>query len=110
MRVSSPVIFAVLVGCSRGAEAPKTPAVDHVGRVAASLTPAVQLKGAPPVHYDIKARMEHYHTPGVSVAVVDSGRIVWAKGFGVKEAGGSDSITATTLFEAGSISKPVAAT
>jgi CubicO group peptidase (beta-lactamase class C family) len=110
MRVSRPVIFAVLVGCSRAAETPKTPAVDHVARVTASLTPAVQVKGAAPAHYDIKTRMEHYRTPGVSVAVVDSGRIVWARGFGVKEAGGTDSITPTTLFEAGSISKPVAAT
>jgi CubicO group peptidase (beta-lactamase class C family) len=50
--------------------------------------------------------MRWYHVPGVSIAVVDSGRIVWAKGFGVKEAGGTDSVTPTTRFQAGSISKP----
>ena len=32
-------------------------------------------------------RMAHYKVPGVSIAVIDSGRVVWARGFGVKEAG-----------------------
>jgi CubicO group peptidase (beta-lactamase class C family) len=46
----------------------------------------------------------------VSIAVVEGGRIAWARGFGVKEAGGRDSVTDATLFQAASISKPVAAT
>lgn len=50
--------------------------------------------------------MQHYHVPGVSIAVIDSGKIAWARGFGLKEAGGTDSVTPTTIFEAGSISKP----
>jgi CubicO group peptidase (beta-lactamase class C family) len=48
--------------------------------------------------------------PGVSLAVIDSGRVVWARGFGVKAQGTGDSVTAATLFQAQSISKPVAAT
>ncbi|QIG44887.1 beta-lactamase family protein [Nocardioides anomalus] len=38
--------------------------------------------------------------PGVAVAVVEDGRVVWQRGFGVPE---------DTVFQAGSISKPVAA-
>lgn len=53
--------------------------------------------------------MDTYKIPGLSVAVVDNYKIVWAKGFGVTEYGGSTPVTARTLFQAGSISKPVAA-
>jgi CubicO group peptidase (beta-lactamase class C family) len=70
----------------------------------------VVVTGAPEVTYGLGDRLAHYRTPGVSIAVADSGRIAWARGYGVKEAGTADSITPSTLFEAGSISKPVAAT
>src|SRR5262245_36765622 len=99
---------AVVLACAPADRKPAAPPIDHIGRVTSALAAGVQVKGAPVEHHEIVERMKHYHTPGVSVAVVDSGRIVWARGFGVKEAGGSDSITPTTVFEAGSISKPVA--
>ncbi len=61
--------------------------------------------------YDDKAslveRMAYYKTPGVSIAVVNEYRIEWARGFGVCEWGKSDPVTETTLFQAGSISKPI---
>lgn len=47
--------------------------------------------------------------PGCSVAVLHDGAIVFAEGFGVRRAGGSDAVDAETLFQAASISKPVAA-
>lgn len=46
--------------------------------------------------------------PGVSVAVIRRGAIDWARGFGVTGVGGMP-VTTETLFQAGSISKPVAA-
>jgi CubicO group peptidase (beta-lactamase class C family) len=52
-------------------------------------------------------RMAYYHTPGVSIAVVKDFKIDWARGFGVKEWGKRNPVTETTLFEAGSISKPI---
>ncbi|MBK8058243.1 MAG: beta-lactamase family protein [Gemmatimonadetes bacterium] len=53
--------------------------------------------------------MAHHKVPGVSIAVVDNGRIVWARGYGLKALGTADSVDANTLFQAASISKPVAA-
>jgi CubicO group peptidase (beta-lactamase class C family) len=44
----------------------------------------------------------------VSIAVVHNGVVEWAQGFGVQEVGGKP-VTAETMFQAGSISKPVAA-
>jgi CubicO group peptidase (beta-lactamase class C family) len=52
--------------------------------------------------------MEELHVLGVSIAVVHHGKIEWAKGYGVRQTGG-DLINTDTLFQAGSISKPLAA-
>ena len=54
--------------------------------------------------------MELYKCPGLSVAVIDNFKIAWAKGYGVTEAGTHTPVIVHTLFQAGSISKPVAAT
>ena len=51
--------------------------------------------------------MAHYATPGVSIAVVDGGRVAWERGFGVCTSGQPDPVDADTLFQAGSVSKPV---
>ena len=53
--------------------------------------------------------MEALKIPGLSVAVFDHGKLVWVKTYGVKEAGQKAPVTLDTLFQAGSISKPVAA-
>ena len=74
------------------------------------LRPALAIKGAPETRWTLAEQMTAHHVPGVSIAVIDSGRIVWARAFGVKEAGTADSVTPLTLFQAASISKPVAAT
>ena len=57
--------------------------------------------------FDIRDRMRQYHVPGLSIAVIDGDRVVWARGYGVKEFGKSEAVDTTTLFLAGSISKPV---
>jgi CubicO group peptidase (beta-lactamase class C family) len=47
--------------------------------------------------------------PGMSVAVIDHFVIAWAKGYGVARAGSTTPVTPATFFQAGSVSKPVAA-
>lgn len=54
----------------------------------------------------LQDRMAYYHTPGVSVAVVNNFEIEWARGFGVQQAGGNRRVTEATRFQAGSVSKP----
>ncbi|CAM3181383.1 serine hydrolase [Corallococcus soli] len=53
--------------------------------------------------------MELYKIPGVSIAVFEKNALVWAKGYGVKQVGGTDPVMPDTLFQAASISKPVSA-
>ncbi len=74
-----------------------------------ALQPAMYAKGKPIAAMNILDRMKYYNVPGVSVAVIDNGKIDWAKGYGVKETGGNDPVTPGTLFQAASISKPVTA-
>ncbi|MDH3224939.1 MAG: beta-lactamase family protein, partial [Gemmatimonadota bacterium] len=73
------------------------------------LGPAVALPGAEVPRWTLEERMGHYEVPGVSVAVIDGGRIVLAKGYGLADTEAGTPVTASTLFQAASISKPVAA-
>jgi CubicO group peptidase (beta-lactamase class C family) len=47
--------------------------------------------------------------PGLSLAVVEDGNIVKARGYGVIETGRTAPVTTDTLFQAASVSKPLAA-
>jgi CubicO group peptidase (beta-lactamase class C family) len=82
---------------------------DLVSAVENALQPAMYAQGKPIAAMNILDRMKYYHVPGVSVAVIDNGKIDWAKGYGIKETGGNDPVTPETLFQAASISKPVTA-
>lgn len=62
------------------------------------------------LQFDLPQLMEVFKVPGLSVAVIDDYKIDWTKGYGVTEIGGKTPVTTRTLFQAGSISKPVAAT
>jgi CubicO group peptidase (beta-lactamase class C family) len=49
--------------------------------------------------------LAYYHTPGVSLAVINDFKVEWARGFGVRDARFKSKVTARTLFQAASISK-----
>jgi CubicO group peptidase (beta-lactamase class C family) len=72
--------------------------------------PGVRITGEPSAGAPLAARLAHYHTPAVSVAVIDSGRIVWARAWGLADRKSGRAATPQTLFQAASISKPVTAT
>jgi CubicO group peptidase (beta-lactamase class C family) len=59
--------------------------------------------------YTIDEIMKMTRVPGVSVAVIQDFAIHWAKGYGVADAKSESPVTAETLFQAASISKPVTA-
>jgi CubicO group peptidase (beta-lactamase class C family) len=81
----------------------------RIGRVESGLMAGQVVKGTPVQRFTIAERLAHYKVPGVSVAVFENGELAWAKGYGVVEAGSSAAVTTSTLFQAASISKPVAA-
>jgi len=58
---------------------------------------------------NIIERMKDHHVPGVSLAVVHHGEIVWTKGYGVLEAGSERKVEQATPFQTGSVGKMIAA-
>jgi len=80
----------------------------HIEAVTSCLRPPVVIKDDPRPCPTLSERMSQLHVLGLSVAVIHNGSIEWARGFGLKQQGGSP-VASDTLFQAGSISKPVAA-
>ncbi len=107
------VVFVVACAACQFSHSQKTPAVSaetqqHIKDVEAGLAPSVILKDDPHPRHSLGERMTALHVPGVSIAVIHHGTIEWAQGFGVTSLDGP-AVTAETLFQAGSISKPLAA-
>lgn len=51
--------------------------------------------------------MKESDTPGLSIALIRRGELVWNHGFGVKSVKTNEAVDETTVFEAASLSKPV---
>jgi CubicO group peptidase (beta-lactamase class C family) len=81
----------------------------RAAKVEKGLLPGIVIAGRPLPAKPLAERMTALKTPGVSVAVINGGIIEWAKGYGVAETGGNTPVTPRTLFQAASLSKPVAA-
>jgi CubicO group peptidase (beta-lactamase class C family) len=83
--------------------------LEKIQRVENGLRVPIAIKGQPIAKNPIAARMNFFHVPGVSVAVIDGGKVDWARGYGLTSAENGTPVTAETLFQAASISKHVAA-
>ena len=57
----------------------------------------------------VREQMKKRRVPGLSLAIIQDGKIIKAKGYGVIAKGSKTAVTPSTLFQAGSISKSVAA-
>ncbi|HWJ12737.1 MAG TPA: serine hydrolase domain-containing protein [Gemmatimonadaceae bacterium] len=99
MRPSRLIALAVLLPLAAGAQNPA--AIEH------HLRYGVKITEQPDMALELLDRMRSYHVPAVSIAVIDNFRVVFAKGYGLTEFGGSKPVDSTTLFLAGSISKPI---
>lgn len=85
-------------------------ASERVERFEHGLLPPIVEKGEKGRSLTLLERMDELGIPGLSVAVIDHGEIVAARGYGVLDLVSKRPVTPQTLFLAGSISKPVAAT
>jgi CubicO group peptidase (beta-lactamase class C family) len=113
MRKTWPTAVLIAAACATALPAwsapADSPAVERrIQGVVGGLLPAVSIKGQPPLKRTLADEMKALHVPGVSIAVIHGGKIEWARGFGVTREGGAP-VTADTLFQAGSVSKPIAA-
>ena len=108
MRTAIAFGFLALLLSVTTAFAQDTTVALHIEHIENGLSGPVQINGATSGSHTLVNRMAEMHVPGVSIAVMHGGRIEWAKGYGVARMGGVP-VTPETRFQAGSISKPVAA-
>jgi CubicO group peptidase (beta-lactamase class C family) len=57
----------------------------------------------------VAAQMQERHIAGLSLAIIEDGKIIKAQGYGFADQSAHTPVTPSTLFQAGSISKSVAA-
>ncbi len=62
-----------------------------------------------PEQKSLLGQMAHYKVPGVSIAVINEGKLEWARGFGTRDAALAAPVDVNTLFQAASLSKPITA-
>jgi CubicO group peptidase (beta-lactamase class C family) len=55
----------------------------------------------------IKKQMTFFEIPGASLAIIKNGKVIYSQIYGVSNAESGVAVTENTLFEAGSITKPV---
>jgi CubicO group peptidase (beta-lactamase class C family) len=89
--------------------APPADVASRIQAVETGLLPPVVIKGRPVPKHAISERMKALTVRGVSVAVIKDYKIEWARGYGFADLESKRPVTTATLFQAGSISKPVAA-
>jgi CubicO group peptidase (beta-lactamase class C family) len=113
MRVSIAFLLtaATLWGCSPAPEPVEVavPVEERVERIVGAIRPALVIAGDPVATQTLTERLKHHDVPGVSIAVVHEGKLEWVRGFGLADVESERAVTPETLFQAGSVSKPVAA-
>src|ERR1700757_4510299 len=105
--VSSCILLACL---SAGGVGAKTEDHLRLQRVEALAVELPGSAGEAPLKLSLAELMKVFNVPGLSIAVIENYKIVDVKGYGVIAPGSTTPVTTKTLFQAGSISKPVAAT
>lgn len=102
------IIIGLFSGRVWGTEEERT--VDpRIHSVEFGLMPLASTKEHMGVAVGIRKRMRDFGTPGLSVAVIEGGRLAWARGYGVADSTSHRPVTAETLFQSASISKPLTA-
>lgn len=80
-----------------------------VSLVAVAVAASAQLSEAV-LDKDARDTIAAWHLPGLAIAVVQNDGVIFVKGYGIKEVGKSQAVTADTLFEIGSTTKAFTAT
>lgn len=103
----------ILISCTPTSENHKKELNERITRIENGLESRLQIHYRDSIIkslYNIEERMQELKIPGLSIAVLHNGEIEWAKGYGIADSLENRKVTTKTLFQAGSISKPVAAT
>ena len=103
----------ILINCTNKSEKDQKELNERISRIENGLQSNLQIIYRDSIIksvYNIEERMQELNIPGLSIAVLNNGVIEWAKGYGIADSLENRKVTPQTLFQAGSISKPIAAT
>ena len=103
MKASRTLLGIVAAALTMGASSPN-PSIERIEK---GLRPPVLIEGDKT--WTLEERMRLFHVPGLSVAVFRDFQVSWAKAYGFADEAAGMKATDATLFQAGSVSKPVAA-
>ncbi len=98
-----------LPACASTVRSPEFDTATRISRIEQQLLPTARVRGRSYVPATIAERMRAYGVPAVSIAVVNGGRVYWARAYGLADVESNRPATTSTLFQAASISKPVTA-
>lgn len=79
-----------------------------IERFEATLKPRYGTSSEDPPQWTLRERMDHHNVPALSIAVAIDGELKWAKAYGETRKGSGQKVNSNTLFQAASLSKPVA--
>ena len=109
-------LLTFALGCSaesdvaeRSGQSVDTDAAHRADLVERSLAPTILIEGQQPESFTLTERMALHAVPGVSIAVLKDGELDWARAYGTADTETGASVSTSTLFQAASISKPLAA-
>ncbi len=98
-RLLTLLLLPICTGCA-GAPGRSSSDANAVARFENGLMTVVAIKGRPIQRMTLASRMRYYRVPSVSIAFFDANGVLWTRAYGA---------TPDTLFQGGSISKPVSA-
>jgi CubicO group peptidase (beta-lactamase class C family) len=107
-----PLLLLALPAAAVTAQPPRdslAPAA-RAARIEADLRPPALIRGRPIERVALADRMKALNVPAVSIAVVEEGRLAWARAYGLADVASGRRATTATRFQAASMSKPVAGT
>lgn len=102
------IVFLLALAAPLHAQLPATPEA-RAAAVERGLQPPILVEGRDTGLSSITDRMAELGVPAVSVAVIHDGRIDWARAWGLADVESGREATPETLFQAASMSKPLAA-
>jgi CubicO group peptidase (beta-lactamase class C family) len=110
MKTYISVLFLfVAINCSAQKTKVNKSLAERIARIENGLQPNFQIKGDSIPKFNIEHRMKELGIPGLSIAILNNGKIEWAKGYGMADSTENRKVTTQTMFQAASISKPVTA-
>ncbi len=101
------LVSALGLACIVAAAGGRPTVNPRIEGVEKGLRPPVLVEGDAP--WTLQERMRVHKVNGLSIAVIKDFKVEWAQGYGMADVETKKPVTASTLFQAGSISKPVAA-